>query len=410
MLLISAITFGMLSCGDDDLAEGDLNETEAASAYLQVYGDRTPSGIIEYMRVTEGIPAEIDLSQSLELGQNVSVVSQGEDIFVINASASTITKWEVDKSTLEPRVTGALSFASTGITTTSTTVFLSGTQCFLADLHEGAILEWNPESMKITKVHAVEQAALADHSSVNLWPGSAFALPSGKVAWTMYYFPTVCCEDIFADGVSVVGVFDPAIGAFNYKSDTRLAFGGYGVQGDDGNIYTMSNAEQAWIRHYFYNEPADYKLLRLDDNGNFDPSFEFDLSSVANVNYRPEVIAWEGNNVALNYFALPDTVNNPDAWEERFSLGWIIGLENMVRREIFNLETGEVEPFTAFDEYNGPIWRVGTVDGAPYVGAMSFNESRVGTSDLFRQESIDNFTLVTKGSPNVNLRNFNRLW
>ncbi|MEM9260327.1 MAG: hypothetical protein AAGA62_11825, partial [Bacteroidota bacterium] len=197
MLFFSMLCFGITSCDDEEMATEVTPEIEEVeSAILQVIRTRTPQGgTIEYATVTPTIVENFDISQAVELGSGVAVESFEDDMYVINSSSSTITKYSVDRSTLELKVEGILSFASTGITSTRTLVFASSTRAFLSDLLEGTILEFNPETMVIENSFEVPVPVPNVPENLNVFIFQGFLLNSGNVVWPIDYNAGPSCCD-----------------------------------------------------------------------------------------------------------------------------------------------------------------------------------------------------------------------
>ncbi|MEM9389691.1 MAG: hypothetical protein AAGA02_04410, partial [Bacteroidota bacterium] len=113
MLAIGVISFGIYSCDDDDTSIEQAVE-EAESAWVYGFGFDTPSGYVSYMGVYEQIPEQADKATAVELGSSASVFSYGENAFIWDSEAVTMTRWSIDKSSLELSVDAILSLASTG--------------------------------------------------------------------------------------------------------------------------------------------------------------------------------------------------------------------------------------------------------------------------------------------------------
>ncbi|MEM0940802.1 MAG: hypothetical protein AAGI25_13565 [Bacteroidota bacterium] len=210
MLFIGAISFGILSCGGDDNNDLNLEGEEAESAWIYAYRTSTPQGRVYYMSAHEEIPSESNVSEAIELGLNSRIYSFGENPYTWNGNAATITKWDIDKTTLELSPRGILSFASTGISgNAGPPVFLSETQAFSAFLKEGVIVEWNPTDMEVTQTFEV---APIPELSVELtfyseW--EKYLLANGKILMPVHFrIPVVCCDWYDTPG-AMVAVFDP---------------------------------------------------------------------------------------------------------------------------------------------------------------------------------------------------------
>ncbi|MEM6738292.1 MAG: hypothetical protein AAF620_19710 [Bacteroidota bacterium] len=407
MLLIGVTSVGITSCSEDDNSEiTTVDEVEAESAFLQVYQNSTPGGRITYIRVTETIPEIADITQSIELGTEITIKTFGGQIFAVNPDASTITKWVVDKSSLELSVASVLSFASSGISSTRSLTFASETQAFLFDVVEGVLLELNPESMEITKTHDIGSALPGGSDGMRIGVNEGFLLNSGKVVWSVSYVAdNGCCINPIPENVPSVGVFDPTTDQFTYKYDDRLYGGGSASVNDNGTVYISPNAYIAMNYHYFniLGEPR-YYTLRLDDNGDFDTSFEFELTEVIDIDYGGYLVAKNGDEILVDYYDIDEWA---EAWDDRWNW-WGNSLYD--KASVINLETKEVAPFTGFDNYSNGGNFINNIDGVNYFGGYNWIDNVGWESDLLKQESFESFTVVTKGSAGVSIGDFVKLW
>lgn len=411
LLLIGAISFGIVSCNDSD-NDVSPDGVEAESAYLQVYSNDTPTGSITYMRASENIPSNIDLSQSVELGQNTTVIPFGKNAYAINSTASTITKWIFDESNLKPNVDGLLSFASAGLSTSRTIVFASETQAFLADFLEGSILEFNPDIMEVVKIHEVPslpaggtyQFGTSESYYVEAFPGQV--LSSGKVVWSLYYFDDqICCNSTIPENAPALAVFDPSTDLFTYKIDDRFPMGCATQPDADGNVYITPNINLIESQHY-YQLDLEPKLFvsKLDENGDFDESFTYDLSAaVANIKSGGEIAAVDGNRLLVNYTEFTEAW--PDSFDDRF----LYFTSENKKVSIIDTETDEVTSYSGLDQYTFGTFLVSVSDGVNYHNGFSFNDG-VFQAVFLEQQSFTEFTVLTSGDPGTYLTSFGRLW
>ncbi|MEM0941316.1 MAG: hypothetical protein AAGI25_16245 [Bacteroidota bacterium] len=412
MLFIGLVAFGITSCSDDENNVTPV-EGEAESAILQVVSVVTPGGSsVQYARVTPEILNEFDISQAVELGTGVSVKAFEDDMFVINSSASTITKYSIDRSSLELKVQDILSFASTGLTSTRTLVFASSTRAFISDLNEGVILEFNPESMEITTTLNVPVPVPNAPSNLNVAIFQAFLLNSGKVVWPIDYNagPSCCDNPVPTEGVPAIAVFDPSTNQLTYKSDPRLPLGNRSFQSGDGTVYLGAAPWLGFFQNYFGSLPdANYNLIRLDDNGDFE-STGFDAENVLEIDYGGNIQSAQGDEALIRY-------QNIDAWPESYDDRWNWWGDPAFNFDVVvSLSDNTFRPFNEFDEYTLGVVSIGNVDGQNYYAA--YTATSIGfeggdqeqTVDLIRQESFDNFTTVQTIPFDAGIVLVTRLW
>ncbi|MEM0940810.1 MAG: hypothetical protein AAGI25_13605 [Bacteroidota bacterium] len=389
MLLTGAISFGIISCSDDDNTDVNSDGQEMASAWWTSYRIQSPQGNIWYLRATEEIPEDFNASSAVELGLEQRVVGFEDHPYVYNPSAQTITKWAVDRTDLSLSVEGILSLAATGISAglVVNPTIISESQAFIHDLEEGLIVEWNPEDMTITEIHQVEplepiQAtgfAVTDFTYVR---GDKIILPIWQSS------PTVCCDINTADLGAQVAVFDINTKVLEYKRDTRLLNSWFnGPTDENGSVYIRPAQDNPFNLKYFDvdpNEiPSPHTLLRLYNNGNFDPNFSFDLDEVLDVGMINDVSYIFDNKAYVTYWDSTEYQLLPE-----FDNRWDIR-SNPVRRVSVDLITKEVKPFTALDKY-AVVLHLATIEGSKYYlgvpGAFGSNESH-----YLRQESFTEF-------------------
>ncbi|MGD1895053.1 MAG: hypothetical protein ACFB15_31225 [Cyclobacteriaceae bacterium] len=413
LLLVGIISLGVISCSEDE----DNNLTpdggvEAESGYLQVYQVRTPSGVVMYANIGESFPDKIDLSNSIELGSNIGVVASGDNFFVINTNAQTISKWEIDKSTIEANVTGVLSYASLGLTGFVPIAFIDDSKAVLAGFFDGVIAEFNSETMEITETRQIQPLMPGSSNGVSASiTSNGIGLENGKV---MYSFQHVvegnCCDFPFDEPTPFMAIYDPSSGSVEYISDERLPIGGlFSTSDANGNWYMSPNYYLEVNRHYFGLDDryAKYYTIRVDPNGNIDPSFECELSSAITIDYGGQINAVLGNEILVNY---QDIDTWPSAYSDRWNW-W--GNPDFTNNTVIDMTTNATKPFTAFDDYSLGSFYITTIDGDNYFVATTLPEGADVSNqqgDLLRQVSFDEFVLVTEGAPSFNVQNVAKLW
>ena len=412
LLLIGLISFGVISCnndGDNDVSPDDM---EAASAWIYAYRLETPEGRVYYMSVHEEIPSESNVSEAVELGLNNRIYSYGEHPYTWNGDAATITKWNVDRTTLALSVDGIVSFATTGISgNVGPPVFLSETQSFFSNLEEGVVVEWNPSTMEIEKVHHVDP--LPDTGTEIDWYTEWFKYPTsdGKILMPIEFgTPTVCCSDFTKPGV-MVAIFDPATSSIAYKHDDRLYSSGLNLLTDEnGVMYLVPGRRNSFVIPYFdvnVNDlPNPFALLKVDEAGTFDPNFYVDLSDIIPIAFYASSIFVLDNKLVLTYVDAND-YNHPASFDQR----WTVYATGKFKTVMIDLETKEVTPFQAFSKYEFSGY-ANTIDGKNYFYA-GFSDGLItstsSTSVYLRQDGINDYTVLTthKGG---SMSHIGKLW
>ncbi|MEM0940421.1 MAG: hypothetical protein AAF600_14400 [Bacteroidota bacterium] len=399
---ITLLSLSLISCQNDDKAVN--SETEAESAFVLGYINATPEGEIYYMSVHKEIPSELDISQAVEVGLDVELRALGENVYTFNPGASTITKWEVNKTTLEMQVVRVLSYASTGISFGLSNIFSSETESYLSDLEEGLVMEWNPTTMSITEVYDVGSHRFALLENVRTRQNRGFSL-NGNPAWPIKWQYNQCCEHTNPEPGALIGVFDVISKTFNYYSDNRiLSADNQHGEDENGNIYVPAARDDAFHKEY-WNLGADSNLvnkgiLKVNSDGQFDPNFLIDLDEVFNdkITMFGGIVSIYENQFLINYHyresGLSDEFNNRwDIWDTEGQFALVDG------------STKEVTQFNGFDGMDlAGAWSLTTIDGVNYLGA-----SRTGWEDalLLRQDSRDTYSIISE-FPGSN-GEFNRL-
>ena len=158
LAILSIVFFlvGTTSCKEDDGVEMDEKQ-EAMSAWILGYRTETPQGNVYYLEAHEDVPSKTNSANAVELGLNSRIYSYGEHAYTWNGDAATITKWEVEKTTLELSPAGIISFASVGVSgNIAEPAFISETSAYTTRLSEGIVVEWNPSTMEIIQVYDVD--------------------------------------------------------------------------------------------------------------------------------------------------------------------------------------------------------------------------------------------------------------
>jgi hypothetical protein len=398
MLLMLAI---LSACSDDDgPTASNSDPVDAESAILYSFRLETPGGAVEYMDVYSEIPAEPDESKAVELGAGQQIYSFGEHPYVWDGNASTLTRWNVSKTDLSLSISNVMSLASLGISTGSSPIFVSETQAYFFALGEGKVIEFNPSEMTITEVHDV--TPFTKPTGAN-WFGEWFkTLRGNKVIMPLGWYAGPNWE---IPNKAQVAVFDITTNQVTYYEDSRLLANNSDVVtdlSDNQTIYIRPAFDNMFAVHYgnHSNYSSPTTVLRLESDGSFDPDFSYDIADAIKgikvVNLTPFVYGDE-----LIVIAEDSTYNYPEDPADRW------GSSPTSQAYKINMETNEVEDFTALSDYD--LWKPWTtIDGVSYFWART-DPGGVQHSFLLKQNAIDDYTEVSK-IVGGQIREVKRLW
>ncbi|MEM9673169.1 MAG: hypothetical protein AAF992_11275 [Bacteroidota bacterium] len=395
VLLIGMLSLGTISCDDDDNDDNntvtpDPEGEEVESAWLTGFRIDTPQGRLWFMNVSEEVPEDYNIEESVELGLNKAVYSFGGNPYVWDGNARTLTKWAVDRTDLSLSPEGVLSIASTGFDALGVfPVFVSETQAFVTNLTEGLIIEWNPRDMTIIEVHQVEplvsqQEGAAIQVFFNYLSDDKLIMPAAQ------QMPE-CCEANAATMAAVVGVFDVNTKAFQYYEDDRLMSGLFRMVTDEnGSLYVQPESENSFMVEYFDFDrdiaPPPHTILRLNNDGSFDPDFELKLDDVLDIEVINEAFFVNDNKIVLTYIDSNDAQLAPAFSDHRD-----IFARSTARTVAVDITTGEVSNFTALDQYDFII-PYNVIDGLTYFICFTTQVEAFDTSHIVRQDNFDSYT------------------
>ena len=424
--LILVLGLSLAACGDDDgptppeepptgmdddgpigMDDDEPSPPEVESAWFISYRNVTPQGRVFYMEVKEEIPSETNSAEAVELGLNADVYSFSGNPYTWNGSARTVTKWDVDRTTLELSTNSILSLATTGISRFRP-LFLSETQAFVTNLAEGLIVEWNPSTMEITETYNVDPLPDLGTELVGYRESDGYLL-SDKIVWPIWMAdPTTCCEnsDLPQPSESLVAIFDVSSGMLQYSTDDRQYANEAGLLLDptDGSLYLYPSSRNALVPPYFDTTglPNGFSYLRINQDGSFDPDFNFDLTEVLDVVYiRSSVLVFD-NKLAVNYIDDAD-YDFPAAYQDRYDVFSAGDLEQSV---LIDLDTKEVTPFTALEGWNGSSL-LNTIDGVNYYAVFNTVD---GIAGILRQDGATNLTQLSTHNGGSGFETLDKLW
>ncbi|WP_103864515.1 hypothetical protein [Aquimarina sp. I32.4] len=407
--IISIVGLLFNGCSDGKSNKSNSRSSEVESAHVLAYRMETPEGRIYYMEVHEKIPSKSNVSEAVELGLNNRIYSYNEHPYTWSRDDATITKWSVDKATLEVSKNGVISFAHLGISgDVAPPVFLSDTQAFFSKLAEGVIVEWNPSNMKITKVHNVDP--LPDVGVQIDWYKDWFKylLSNGKILMSIEFgTPVFCCSEYVKPG-AMVAIFDPTTSSIEYSKDNRLYSNGLDILSDEkGTKYLTPGRRNAFVAPYFKENdvPNPFALLKLNDDGTFDSDFYVDLSNVLPITFYASSTFMLDNKLVFTYVDAKE-YNHPDSYDQR----WSVYGGGDFKTVVLDLETLKVTPFTGLDEDYDYTQFNNTIDGAKYFFA-GYTDSALDTEFSFflRQDGFDDFKVVSSHKGGT-MQHIAKLW
>ncbi|MEM6264794.1 MAG: hypothetical protein AAGI38_19940, partial [Bacteroidota bacterium] len=243
----------------------------------------------------------------------------------------------------------------------------------------------------------------------NLTNDPFFIPETKKILYGVSYFPTGCCEYGVADGF-ILGVFDTQSKTMEYKQDNRLVSAETLIPNGDGFVYAVPSYGAAAIGLYMDIDTSvistKANILRIDQNGNIDPNFSFDVLSALPTNWARPIEIASGNLVPYS-FADSSVWKLGDTWDTRFD-GFSADDFNSVT---LNVITGEVTPFTTFDEYQYASFNH-TTNGVDFTVAGTFaqpDNDIPEVSYVLRREGGFNYTQLTK-HVGGSMQRMHKLW
>ncbi|MEM1260088.1 MAG: hypothetical protein AAGH81_16280 [Bacteroidota bacterium] len=383
---------------------------EFESGWLIGYRTRTPQGLIWYMEVNEELPNETDQANAVELGFNSQIFTTGDGVWTWNGDASTITRWEVDRTNLEFSVNGLLSIAASGISgRNAPNLFFSETRAFISQLAEGTVVEWNPSTMEIIQIHNVDPlpdlgTTFGFYTEQTLYPTS-----DGKIMMPIVFStPVNCCDtsELPDPPGAMLAIFDPESGTVVYNRDERMIANHSTLMPDptDGSFYMVPNFSGSYWDPYFdlTGQPVPYGVLRINPDGSFDPDFFVDLTDFVDITFLRSQFFVFDQKFVLSYLDEAD-YEHPDSYDDRFgSFGLTAELI------IVDLVTGEVMDFAGFNGsgFDAAIF-LDTVDGVNYFSGFNAATEQGG---LLIQNGTDALTTMTVHNGNNDFQAVARLW
>lgn len=400
--MLALLVLSMAACNDDNDGDINLDDQEVESAVLLSLRTQSPSGVVYYMNVFEDFPEEVQVNNLIELGEDIRVHSFGEHPYVWNGDASTMTKWNVDKTDLSLSQASVMSLAGVGISGDfGPPVFSSETQAYFFALTEGKVVEFNPTEMTITNTHEVTPitfSGLANGAWYDVWDKY---VSGDKVIMSIGFYPGSNWD---IPSGATTAVFDITTNSVTYNTDERL-LAGYEtmVVDESGTIYQYPSYEAGAAKHYgnHTDAPSTFTMLKVNADGTYDPSFMYDFSTVLNsININTVQFIFDNQAVVHH--------TTETSWPDDPEGRWDFSNLDQSKFVIVDMNDNTVSDFTALDKYRSTGYN-NIIDGSIHINARVVDDNGNITGYLLRQNAIDNYTEVAKfvGGP---IRYSARLW
>lgn len=277
---------------------------------------------------------KFDLKQADELSGVSEVVPYNGYVYVPNSEKQTITRYEIKNDKLVPGP--AVSFAGQGLMWLSyVDAILSPERAFVVNYDQWKIIEWNPTTMTITKLHDI--SGLKREGWGNEFRGGF--LRDGK--FIFYWTYTNARKDFLNN--FVVGVWDTATGALTVEEDpTCPASAGFGGYVDEaGDIYMIADSFGLFTQFGGFKDPKPACIVRFKKGETkLDPTFKQHPSTALNGAF-PWGFYYVGNGLAFTSAidpAVPAKYNS--VFETLFApehTGWLLDVKAGTAKKIEGL-------------------------------------------------------------------------
>lgn len=406
ILLLSILTVITTGCDDDNEENATSDGEEIESAIIYGYRTQTPEDLTYFMGVYEEIPSEPDFSTSVELGPSARIHAYKENPYIWNGEASSLTKWNVDRTDLSLSQGEVLSLAGVGISGDfGPPIFVSETQAYFFALTEGKVVEFNPTSMEIVEVIDVEP--LVYEGIPTTPPGGFFYDVWRKYERAGKVLMSVGHSDLTSWTIpnkATVVVFDPATKMVTYNDDIRMASStDFFTEDENGNLYQGTGPWSRFSARYGEQDPSSWRalgaLLKVNNDGTHDPDFFIDLMEVLDSKLISNVPFITNGKVVVNH--------KRSGWEFPQDRSEVFTSSGGDISSMVDLTTLEVTPFTALSEY-GAFGLRSIIDDTIYLWGRN-DPGGVQHSSLLRQNPDGSYTEVSK-MIGGQLRLVQRLW
>jgi len=319
-----------------DAATGDGGLPAADPLYLVGSSIQTSSESVMYLWTTKQLAgAKLDLKRAREMPGASDVVLYNGFVYVANSEKMNITRYAVQGDQL---VEGpAVSFLGQGLQYVSyLKAFLSPERAFMVNDQQHKIIEWNPTTMTITKLHdigALKRAGWGDEFR------GGFLRDDGKLV--MHWTYTNDRKDFL--NTFTVGVWDALTGTLTIEEDpscpTSAGFGGY--FDEQGDLYLIADSFGLFTQFGGFKDPKPACVLRVKKGETkLDPTYKLRPSDAMGGHY-PWGFYYLGNGLAFTSGIDPAvTMKFDSVFETLFARehgGWLLDTKSGTARKIENL-------------------------------------------------------------------------
>jgi len=328
---IVTLSLAAAGCGDD------ATKKDGASAALYAFASQvsTPDGSTTYVALTNQVPErELSLDTALEVSGYGDIVAFDDKLYITDGENLRITKNRTEGNQLIEE--DSISLKDRGITFLSEPLFVDSKHAYVVNGDQYSVIEFNPETMRITGEHDISGLKLEG------W-GSEFRrgfvrASDGKLFLQWAYNNRR--EEFLND--FVVGVFDTKKKTLDVLKDdicsSSAAFGGF--FDETGDLYLIADSFGGFT--FFGNdEPKSDCVLRIKhDQAGLDPNYRF-IPSEAMGGLAPWGLYYAGNGRAYTTAVDPaGLANYGSVFEFIFAPvheGYTLDLAQMSAKKIDNM-------------------------------------------------------------------------
>jgi hypothetical protein len=307
-LFVLALALGMSACKDNNT---DNVGPETAEAVFVNANISTPDGYVNYIGAFPELPTTLDRSRLVEFGRDAHVATTYKgNIYTYAANTKAVTRWNVDKNNTISRA-GSFSVADKQVGSYPGFVVFSDTRGFIFEVQQGKVIEFNPETMTITKEIAVPapERPYAYYGFLPKVHGNKIVANLSESDWD---------TKTMQKRVGVV-LFDVTTEKLTYHFDSRSHTTYEYFLDSKGFFYALPDF---WANSYKVlgnsKDAPKTTMLRFDVNaGQFDPSFALNVEEILN-GYVMNVYPITDTKFFISYAPKPlnPAINYDNAWTE----------------------------------------------------------------------------------------------
>lgn len=254
----------------------DPGEATGGASYLISSEVQTPDGSSTVVTLHDAHPSgDLQLATGFEISGYATVQPFGDSIYVTNGETFAITRYTTSDAGLVEHET--VSLATLGLKWLGESKFLSAERAFTLNDAQWTVVEWNPQTMTITKEWDIKAAAK------NGWGHElrgAFVRESDGM---MFIYIAYTNERKTFINDFVIGALDTTTGNFEMIEDTSCpASAGFGGVFDErGDLYLVADNFGGFTRFGAIPDPKTSCIRRIRAGERvLDPSYRFLPSSV----------------------------------------------------------------------------------------------------------------------------------